>query len=321
MSNELYHHGIKGQKWGVRRYQNTDGSYTDEGKRRRNGESSRSSDESSSGGKKHSRLRTAAKIAGGAALLGGAAYLASRKRGGGEVTNSLAVIETPGGITRGKGSGHVGSYTSNRSSSGSRSNGYLSGNTPRALPSGEPSAQKSKRKIPAAAIAGGLAAAGGIYGATKAAKSRKRKGSSGDGNLQGFRGTDGNGKKKSRLKKAAKIAGAAAAVGGAAYLASRKRGGNSEPNSLAVVDKRGSSIARTNGYTNQNGTRRSVGSYTSRTNNSYGSLAGNTPRALPSGSTPTKKRSKAPAGALAALAVAGGAYGAHRRRKNRKKSR
>lgn len=24
--NELYHHGIKGQRWGVRRYQNEDGS-------------------------------------------------------------------------------------------------------------------------------------------------------------------------------------------------------------------------------------------------------------------------------------------------------
>lgn len=31
----LAHHGIKGQKWGVRRYQNSDGSYTDEGRRRR----------------------------------------------------------------------------------------------------------------------------------------------------------------------------------------------------------------------------------------------------------------------------------------------
>lgn len=30
----LAHHGIKGQRWGVRRYQNSDGSYTDEGKRR-----------------------------------------------------------------------------------------------------------------------------------------------------------------------------------------------------------------------------------------------------------------------------------------------
>ena len=31
---ELYHHGIKGQKWGVRRFQNKDGSYTPEGKQR-----------------------------------------------------------------------------------------------------------------------------------------------------------------------------------------------------------------------------------------------------------------------------------------------
>lgn len=33
-NNELYHHGIKGQKWGVRRYQNADGSYTGVGRRR-----------------------------------------------------------------------------------------------------------------------------------------------------------------------------------------------------------------------------------------------------------------------------------------------
>lgn len=31
---ELYHHGIKGMKWGVRRYQNPDGSRTPEGKKR-----------------------------------------------------------------------------------------------------------------------------------------------------------------------------------------------------------------------------------------------------------------------------------------------
>lgn len=29
--NALMHHGIKGQKWGVRRYQNEDGSLTSEG--------------------------------------------------------------------------------------------------------------------------------------------------------------------------------------------------------------------------------------------------------------------------------------------------
>ena len=31
--DELYHHGVKGQKWGVRRYQNPDGSLTDKGKK------------------------------------------------------------------------------------------------------------------------------------------------------------------------------------------------------------------------------------------------------------------------------------------------
>lgn len=33
-SFELYHHGVKGQRWGVRRYQNADGSLTEAGKKR-----------------------------------------------------------------------------------------------------------------------------------------------------------------------------------------------------------------------------------------------------------------------------------------------
>ena len=35
-SDELYHHGIKGQKWGVRRFENADGTLTEAGKQRYN---------------------------------------------------------------------------------------------------------------------------------------------------------------------------------------------------------------------------------------------------------------------------------------------
>ena len=40
----LVHHGIKGQKWGVRRYQNKDGSYTSAGKMKRLNQQNESSD-------------------------------------------------------------------------------------------------------------------------------------------------------------------------------------------------------------------------------------------------------------------------------------
>ena len=42
-SPDLYHHGIKGQKWGVRRFQNEDGSLTGAGERRYNSGSFRGS--------------------------------------------------------------------------------------------------------------------------------------------------------------------------------------------------------------------------------------------------------------------------------------
>ena len=46
-NNELVHHGILGMKWGVRRYQNKDGSLTPAGKRRvQTGEIGKTPDES-----------------------------------------------------------------------------------------------------------------------------------------------------------------------------------------------------------------------------------------------------------------------------------
>ena len=34
VNNELYHHGIKGQRWGIRRWQNEDGTFNEAGKKR-----------------------------------------------------------------------------------------------------------------------------------------------------------------------------------------------------------------------------------------------------------------------------------------------
>lgn len=42
-TREMYHHGIKGQKWGYRKYQNEDGTLTAEGKIRYSKETSSSS--------------------------------------------------------------------------------------------------------------------------------------------------------------------------------------------------------------------------------------------------------------------------------------
>ena len=81
----LMHHGIKGMKWGVRRYQNLDGTWTNEGLKRRRSDNSSSNLRSSGSSKIRTALtsETAKKVYKGAALaltVAGAAYLYSRNR-------------------------------------------------------------------------------------------------------------------------------------------------------------------------------------------------------------------------------------------------
>ncbi len=88
-SDELYHHGIKGQRWGVRRFQNEDGTYTSLGKERRrigdgrhgsadfligSAEADRLKEESKKAIKKVSAISVAS-ILGGTAMAAGGMYL------------------------------------------------------------------------------------------------------------------------------------------------------------------------------------------------------------------------------------------------------
>ena len=70
--SELYHHGIKGQKWGIRRYQNEDGSLTPEGKAKYG-----TVENMNNSIKRKKRIATTAAV--GGALAVGAGVLAGRK--------------------------------------------------------------------------------------------------------------------------------------------------------------------------------------------------------------------------------------------------
>lgn len=86
--NSIYHHGVKGQKWGIRRYQNPDGSLTPAGQKRygrlvdRYKKAGMSDEEISAALQKKTKTETAIAVGIGAIALGTAAFVAYRKLGG-----------------------------------------------------------------------------------------------------------------------------------------------------------------------------------------------------------------------------------------------
>jgi hypothetical protein len=87
---ELYHHGIKGQRWGVRRYQNADGSYTAAGKARRG--SAYGTPKSSDPDARKARAKKIAAAAGALTLAAAAAYVASNPKARKVVANAVKSI-------------------------------------------------------------------------------------------------------------------------------------------------------------------------------------------------------------------------------------
>ena len=106
IGDELYHHGIKGQKWGVRNYQNPDGSLTPEGRLRygRGGLMSQNTKERvKQGAKIGAKIGTAVGTIGTGLVLGGAATL------GAAITPGIAV---------GVGATYIGSYVASGAARG-----------------------------------------------------------------------------------------------------------------------------------------------------------------------------------------------------------
>ena len=95
---ELYHHGILGQKWGVRRYQNKDGTYTQAGKRRRAvNEGKTSSEKSKSSNRDPERAKKIAKYAvagalGAAAITTAAIYVKQHPEVAFKVSNMKTIM-------------------------------------------------------------------------------------------------------------------------------------------------------------------------------------------------------------------------------------
>lgn len=102
-TNELYHHGIKGQKWGVRRYQNEDGSLTAKGIKRydmsseaqNKARSEKYLAEKNAEKSSKPKMSTAKKVAIGAAVVAvaaGVTYVAIKAKNNKAVGNGMQAV-------------------------------------------------------------------------------------------------------------------------------------------------------------------------------------------------------------------------------------
>ena len=76
--DELYHHGIKGQKWGIRRFQKKDGTWTAKGKKHRESEENTQKKESVNSEEKKRKVAKTAAVIGGVALSAVAVGIAAK---------------------------------------------------------------------------------------------------------------------------------------------------------------------------------------------------------------------------------------------------
>lgn len=95
-SNDLQHHGIMGQKWGVRRFQNRDGSLTGAGRKRYSDDGQQKSSSSDRKEKAKSvakKVAVAAGVAAGVAAVAGVSYLVYKNKKASSINSGRKAVE------------------------------------------------------------------------------------------------------------------------------------------------------------------------------------------------------------------------------------